>query len=172
MDSARVDADLIARLTPVVVRAARHHLLGRDDQLDAVQDGWLLLLANVDGIRDPACLPRWLSIAVGRQAGRLARRRVRELRNDADSTSDRWCHRAPSTEDSWLLTYRDRVLWTMIECLPVPERLLVELLAHEPGLSCRELAARLGISPSAAARRRSRSLARLRDLLRAHGLEP
>lgn len=172
MDGARVDAELVARLTPLAVRAARHHLLDRDDQLDAVQDGWLLLLVNVGAIRDPACLPRWLRTAVGRQAGRLARSRVRELACHAESTLDRDRRCAPSTEDSWLLTYRNRILWTMVDRLPVRERVLVELLAYEPGLSCRELANRLGISPSAAARQRSRSLRRLRSLLLAEGVEP
>lgn len=168
MNGPRVDADLVARLAPVALTAARRRLPDREDQLDAVQDGWLLLLANADTIRDPACLPRWLSTAVSRQAGRLARGRAREIASEA--TAEHWCPSAPSTEDSWLLTDRDRMLWTMVSRLPLPERALVELIAFEPGVPRRELAARLGISAGAVQRRRSRSLRRLRQRLAAEGV--
>ncbi|NIJ14673.1 RNA polymerase sigma factor (sigma-70 family) [Saccharomonospora amisosensis] len=168
MNGPRVDADLVARLTPAALTAARRRLPDREDQLDAVQDGWLLLLASADTIRDPARVSRWLNTAVGRQAGRLARRRLREIPSEA--TADHWCPWVPSTENSWLLTDRDRTLWTLVSRLPPPERALVEPLAFEPGLSHRELAARLGISAATVARWRSRSLRRLREWSTAEGM--
>lgn len=165
----RVDGDLVARLTPPALAAARHTGLALDDQLDAVQDGWALLLAHLHTIRDPTHLRGWLVTTVRRRAAWLLRRRQRESLG-GQYIMDTEATRQPSAEECWLAADRDRLLWAAVASLPDRERRLAELVAHHPGLTCRELAERIGVSPSAASRIRRRLLARLRRRLALAGI--
>jgi RNA polymerase sigma factor (sigma-70 family) len=169
VDRHSVDSELVARLLPVARAVLRGYRLAADDQRDVMQEGWLLLLANLHTVRDPMRLAGWLRTTVHRQALRQLRRRHREISFDP-SAVERSLPAPPSAEQRWLRTDRDRVLWTVVAWLPAEERRIVQLMAHDPPLTARALAARLGVSPSTAARMRARTLRRLRRLLIAEGV--
>lgn len=164
-----VDADLVKRVSPVLFVVVRRYRIGRDEQLDAVQDGWLRLLESRDRIRDPASVPGWMSTTVARRALRSLRDRSREVLWDPGaldqqptfgSSAERLCVRAE----------RDRLLWRTVASLPRQERDVVALLAVEPDMTGWRLAQQLGMSASSAARLRARSLRRMRRLLAAQGV--
>lgn len=169
MNQLRVDGDLVTRLTPLLLAVVSRYRIDREDQLDAVQDSWLLLLTNLNSIRDPAAVPTWLSTTASRRALRVVHQRHREVLWE-QNVVDQQPVSGLSAERLCVLAERDRVLWEMVARLPEQERLLVELLAAEPGMTGRRLAARLGVSPSSAARIRARSLRRLRRMLTDAGI--
>src|SRR5689334_15003185 len=64
---------LVERYRPLVRAVASGYRLDRGDVEDVDQTVWLRLVENLDRIREPRALPRWLMTTAGNEALRLAR---------------------------------------------------------------------------------------------------
>ncbi|WP_199430911.1 RNA polymerase sigma factor [Qaidamihabitans albus] len=159
--------ELVVRFAPRTRAAVRRYRLCRDDQLDVLQNVWVLLLLNRHRVREPERISAWLCTTAGREALRVVRRAGRELLRDPSTVDGA---EVCSCEETVLRDERDGVLWRLVARLPEPERRLAEILAHEPRLSRERLAERIGVPERAVAPIRSRSLRRLRRMLAAEGI--
>lgn len=152
--------ELVPRLRPRLLALLRRYRV--DDPEDVLQEVWELYLRHGGAIREPECVAGWLRTTAARQALRAANGRREfpsgELALEAVSPV------AP-VDDELVRTARNRQLWRAVRRLPLRERKLVVLLAHEPQLTYAELALRIGVSPSSIGPIRARSLRRLRRML-------
>jgi len=147
-DRAALD-ELFRRYRAVAYRVA-YRLLGREaDALDAVQDGFVKALTNLDRFRGNSSFKTWLLRIVGNAALDLGRRRKREGWNDRPREvvpPDRPGPDAappPGTALEWADVRR------VIECAlaRLPEAQRQTFVLHVDGeMSYREVADALGIS--------------------------
>lgn len=156
-----------AEAGPGMLAVVRRYELCRDDQWDAGQEAWVLLLENLHSIREPDRVAAWLRTTARREAARTARRGRRECPREPGTVGGR---AVPSGEEEALRAERDRTLWRVVQGLPETERRLVELLAHEPAARRDVVALRVGVPVLAVPSLRTRCLRRLRRLLAAEGI--
>ena len=95
--------ELVARFTPTVWAVARAHRLDRADAADVVQNTWLSLLENMNGIHDPARLAAWLATTARRHSLRVVAARRRETPVDEPRSADLVAEAAdvPVVRDAW-----------------------------------------------------------------------
>jgi RNA polymerase sigma-70 factor (ECF subfamily) len=141
--------DLFRRYRSVAYRVA-YRLLGREsDALDAVQDGFVKALVNLDRFRGNSSFNTWLLRIVSNAALDLGRQRKRELRvqpSSVDDSADRFGPTdlpAPDTE----LARADlrRKIDSALMRLPESQRQTF-VLHVDGGLSYRQVADAMGIS--------------------------
>ena len=77
---------LVERYRPLVRAVASGYRLNRRDVEDVDQTVWLRLVENLDRIREPRALPKWLMTTAGNESLRLTRNGQRTL-SSARSTS-------------------------------------------------------------------------------------
>lgn len=146
-DRAALD-DLFRRYRAVAYRVA-YRLLGREaDALDAVQDGFVKALRNLDRFRGHSSFKTWLLRVVSNAALDLGRRRQRQGWNDRPPAAppDRPGPDARTAPDADLeRADLRRVIETALAALPAAQRQTFVL--HVDGeLTYREVAEVLGIS--------------------------
>jgi RNA polymerase sigma factor (sigma-70 family) len=155
------------------LRALAFALLGdREDPEDVVQEALLRAYLGLASLREPARFRSWVSAIVVN----VARMRLRRPRRESASLEDlagtgaslSWAE-GPAPEEAVELEELARVVREALEALPRPQREVV-VLHYVDGLSCREIAARLGESAGTVRVRLHRARARLRKLL--PGLAP
>lgn len=145
-------------LSHVVAR----YRLSPDDAADVVQTTWLRLVENIATIRDPACLPGWLTTTASRESLAARRRRSREIAiSDCDASDP--AH--DDLDDVVTGRLRARRLRQALTTLPHRERRLVEVLLSPEEPSYREISDRLGMPVGSIGPVRQRALARLRSRL-------
>jgi RNA polymerase sigma factor (sigma-70 family) len=155
---------LVERYRPLVRAVASGYRLNRGDVEDVDQTVWLRLVENLDRIREPRALPRWLMTTAGNESLRLTRNGQRTLLvGELDEAVQE--HRAEQGDalDTDLL--RRELAETVrqgLAALPAAQRRLLGLLAGERQLSYREISRILAIPVGSIGPTRARSLARLR----------
>ena len=156
--------ELVQRFRPLVrAVAARYRLCGGDvDDVD--QTVWLRLLENLDRIREPRALPRWLAVTAGNESLRVARSRRRTLLVDPlDDAGHQLETEQPGELDANLLRHEvSEVVRRGLTELPAGQRELLTLLADERLLSYREISAILAVPVGSIGPTRARGLARRR----------
>lgn len=147
-DAAALD-ELFRRYRTVAYRVA-YRLLGREaDALDAVQDGFVKVLGNLDRFRGQSSFKTWLLRIVSNAALDMGRRRQRDGWNDrppVPATPDRVGPDDRPPPDHYLeRADLRRVIDSALAALPAAQRQTFVL--HVDGeLSYREVADTLGIS--------------------------
>ena len=155
---------LVERYRPLVRAVASGYRLNRGDVEDVDQTVWLRLVENLDRIREPRALPKWLITTAGNESLRLARNGQRTLLIGAlDEALQEHCAEQGAALDTDLLRRElaESVQQGLAE-LPAAQRRLLRLLAGERQLSYREISRILAIPVGSIGPTRARSLARLR----------
>lgn len=155
---------LVERYRPLVrAVAAGYRLNGRDVE-DVDQTVWLRLVENLDRIREPRALPKWLMTTAGNECRRLTRTGQRTLLVDAlDEPVQEHGTEQPDAPDTDLLRRElAETLQQGLAELPTAQQRLLTLLAGERELSYREISRILVIPVGSIGPTRARGLARLR----------
>jgi len=152
---------LVERYAPLVWSVCRRHGLSGSDADDAGQNVWLALLKQLPALRDPAALPGWLATTARHECLRVLnqsrRREGREVPVDSAELA------APTEVDELVLLHeRNAAVRVALAELSPACRQLLELLAHDPPLSYRAIAERLGVPVGGLGPRRARCLEKLR----------
>ena len=141
--------DLFRRYRTVAYRVA-YRLLGREaDALDAVQDGFVKVLTNLDRFRGQSSFKTWLLRIVSNAALDLGRQRKREGRipqSPASDSPERYgaAEQAPPDTELARADLRERIDAALMK---LPESQRQTFVLHvDGGLSYRQVADALGIS--------------------------
>jgi RNA polymerase sigma-70 factor, ECF subfamily len=142
-----------------------------EDGEDVFQDTLLAAYQSLEGLRDPAAVRSWL-FRVAANACRMRRRKNgprREVGLDEHFAAENAVLEVPDEaarrpDDEAARTEMHRAISAALLQLPTEQRLVV-LLRDVEGLSTRETAEALSVSPPAVKMRLLRARARLRELL-------
>lgn len=156
--------ELVRRYRPLVRAVASRYRLCGGDVDDVDQTVWLRLVENLDRIREPRALPRWLAVTAANESLRVARRRRRTLLVDPlDEGAHELETDQPGEPDANLLRREVcEVVRRGLTELPAAQRELLTLLADERLLSYREISSILAVPVGSIGPTRARGLARLR----------
>lgn len=155
---------LVERYRPLVRAVASGYRLNARDVEDVDQTVWLRLIENLDRIREPRALPKWLITTAANESRRLTRARQRTV---LIGVLDEPVHdngaEPPGTPDTDLLRRElARTVQQGLAELPVAQQRLLRLLAGDRQLSYREISRILVIPVGSIGPTRARGLARLR----------
>jgi RNA polymerase sigma factor (sigma-70 family) len=150
---------LVDRYSPLIWSICRRYRLEGGEAQDAAQNVWLMLVDQLDKIRDPAALPGWLATSTRRECGRILRtaRRPGDA-GDALAASTITDADARAAEQDLLHV----ALREAFEQLPPGCQRLLALLVHDPALPDAEISARLDIPVDSIGPARDRCLDKLR----------
>ncbi len=155
---------LVERYRPLVRAVASGYRLNVRDVEDVDQTVWLRLIENLDRIREPRALPKWLITTAANESRRLTRARQRTLLIGVlDEPVQENGAEPPGGPDTDLL--RRELAQTVqqgLAELPVAQQQLLRLLVGERQLSYREISRILVIPVGSIGPTRARGLARLR----------
>ena len=155
--------ELVDRYAPLIWSICRRYGLGRADAEDVGQSVWLLLVEQLDRIRDPAALPGWLATVTRHECLRIVRAARGPLAAvyglDAEILPD---EQARTAEQGLLTAERHAALREAFLDLPPCGQRLMALLVEDPPVSYAEISARLGIPIGSIGPTRSRWLDKLR----------
>ncbi len=155
---------LVERYRPLVRAVASGYRLNGRDVEDIDQTVWLRLVENLDRIREPRALPKWLNTTAGNECRRLTRTRQRTLLIGVlDEPMQENGAEPPGAPETDLL--RRELAQTVqqgLAELPVAQQQVLRLLASERQLSYREISRILVIPVGSIGPTRARGLARLR----------
>lgn len=155
---------LVERYRPLVRAVASGYRLNVRDVEDIDQTVWLRLVENLDRIREPQALPKWLITTAANESRRLTRARQRTvLIGVLDEPVQENGAEPPGTPDTDLLRRElVRTVQQGLAELPVAQQQLLRLLAGDRQLSYREISRILVIPVGSIGPTRARGLARLR----------
>jgi RNA polymerase sigma factor (sigma-70 family) len=136
---------LVERYAPLIWSICRRHRLGSADADDVGQRVWLLLVSQLDKIRDPAALPGWLATATQRECARHIPGLETEM-----------------AEQELLTGERHAALHEAFTRLPTCCQRLIAALMEDPPVPYAQISARLGIPIGSIGPSRRRCLDRLR----------
>ncbi|MGY1623840.1 RNA polymerase sigma factor [Geodermatophilus sp. SYSU D00965] len=148
----------------------RAHRLGGQEVEDALQRTWVSLLTHARQIRDPRCLPAWLTTTMRNEClrelrgpGRLRDQLVGDWDPyEARCADDDVCDVLPDLLHRRELAAR---IWDHVDALPPRQRDLVRALYGEEEVSYADVSARTGMPVGAIGPTRQRALSRLRELI-------
>jgi len=167
---------LYGRYTPLISSVCRRFRLTGDDADDVSQTVWLVLVQQLNRLREPSALPGWIVTTTKNEAMRVINAGRRMLPSDpmADNRFDR-ADRADRTEpteldDHLCLADQRRALADGLAQLRPEHRQLLLLLVADPRLSYQQISGRLGIPIGSIGPTRARCLRRLRDTRQIHAL--
>ena len=152
---------LVERYAPLIWSICRRYRLDGADAEDVSRAVWLLLVENLNNLRDPAALPGWISTTAQRECCRI-RRAQGPVAGDAQVLENLPDEHAKTVEHDLLMAERHATLREAFARLPLPSQRLLALLVADPPVPYAEISARLGIPVGSIGPNRSRSLDRLR----------
>jgi RNA polymerase sigma factor (sigma-70 family) len=154
---------LVERFVPLVWSICRRYRLSQADAEDVNQTVWLVLVEQLDKLREPAALPGWLATATRREALRVqgAARKYETMGSDADieTAAD---SSAPPIEQEILAAERQAALRAAFAELPSRCQRLLSMLMADPPRSYAEISQSIPIPVGSIGPQRSRCLDRLR----------
>ncbi|MGV8976916.1 MAG: RNA polymerase sigma factor [Cellulomonas sp.] len=161
-------ADLVPALTPLLWHIVRAQGADQEQAQDVVQGVWLLLVRDLETIRDPRATLQWMLVTAKRSAWRT----VRKAREDAGRTrSDESATQllaAPAEDIPEALAVRDerdRILWAHVRTLPDRCRRLLGLVSLVDRPDYAVVSRALGMPVGSIGPTRGRCLAKLRVAL-------
>ena len=154
--------ELIERYAPLVWAICTRYRLSNHDIEDVGQSVWLLLVAQLGKLREPAALPGWLATTTKRECLRVvtATRKSQQLGSTVDDVS--FADKRAIDEDI-LIAERNAALRTAFAELPPHGQHLLAMLFRDPPCSYSEISATLGIPIGSIGPQRARCLERLRQ---------
>jgi len=152
---------LVERYAPLIWSICRRYGISSPATEDVAQRVWLLLVENLNNLRDPAALPGWISTTAQRECCRI-RRAQGPVAGDAQVLENLPDEHAKTVEHDLLMAERHATLREAFARLPLPSQRLLALLVADPPVPYAEISARLGIPVGSIGPNRSRSLDRLR----------
>jgi RNA polymerase sigma factor (sigma-70 family) len=152
---------LVERYAPLIWSICRRYGISGPATEDVAQRVWLLLVENLNNLRDPAALPGWISTTAQRECCRI-RRAQGPVAGDAQVLENLPDEHAKTVEHDLLMAERHATLREAFARLPLPSQRLLALLVADPPVPYAEISARLGIPVGSIGPNRSRSLDRLR----------
>jgi RNA polymerase sigma factor (sigma-70 family) len=156
--------ELIPRYTGVVRGTVASFRLNEHDAADAVQNTWLLLLANASRVRDPEKLAGWLATTARRECLRLIHRARPEIASDTVDI-DR-AAAGPTPEACVITDETHRAVRTAVAALHGRAGHLIDALFFQPFTTYAQLSERTGMPIGSIGPTRGRALQGLRgDLL-------
>jgi RNA polymerase sigma factor (sigma-70 family) len=163
--------ELVERYSRLLWSVARAHRLPRAEAADVVQMTWLLLVENLDHIRDPERLPGWLATTARRECLRTLRLSNRERPSEPDDSYwDAPDEDAEPLDARLLVEERDAVLWGCFKRLPGRCQALLRVLMATAPPSYAEVSAAMDLPIGSIGPTRGRCLGRLRELVAEAGL--
>ena len=154
--------ELIERYAPLVWAICARYRLSSHDIEDVGQSVWLLLVAQLGKLREPAALPGWLATTTKRECLRVvtATRKSQQLGSTVDDASfaDK-----RAIDEEILIAERNAALRTAFAELPPHGQHLLAMLFRDPPCSYSEISATLGIPIGSIGPQRARCLERLRQ---------
>ena len=159
-----------------VMQATAYHILGsHPDAQDAVSQAFVQLHKNISAIRQIPCnkLRPYLASTIRNVSITMLQRRQRERGRGGPMTEeleDRLAHPGEGTEDLALAGITAEAVIAAIGRLPEDKADIIRMSALD-GLSDKEIAAMLGITPGGARSRLSRARAQLKELIKGEGHE-
>jgi len=159
----RAWAALVDRYTPLIWSLCRWYRLDATATADVGQNVWLLLLNQLDKIRDPAALPGWLATTTQRECqsvrNKAQARHMARHEPDAQNIPD---GQAETIEQELLAAERHAALREAFTHLPPRDQQLIALLIEDPPVPYAEISTRLGIPADSIGPNRRRCLDKLR----------
>ncbi len=155
-------AELVGRYAPLIWKMCRSYGLSPADAEDVTQEVLLLLVHELDKIRDPAALRGWLATTIRRESDGVLRAvqgpHVPVSASDAGNLPDEQA----GADERALLAAERQALREAVGRLPLAGRLLLALLSADPPVPYAEISDMLGIPVGSIGRRRARYLNMLR----------
>jgi RNA polymerase sigma factor (sigma-70 family) len=153
--------ELIERYAPLVWAICTRYRLSNHDIEDVGQSVWLLLVAQLGKLREPAALPGWLATTTKRECLRVvtATRKSQQLGSTVD---DALAADERAIDEEILIAERNAALRTGFAELPPHGQHLLAMLFRDPPCSYSEISATLGIPIGSIGSQRARCLERLR----------
>jgi RNA polymerase sigma factor (sigma-70 family) len=153
----------IVRRYEGLLRGSARVVLRTDSDVDeAVQRTWVLLLRNASAIKDPQCLPGWLSTTARREALAISRAQQRTV--PSEDVADRLPADDHDVATALMSRELHAALHRAVETLPESQRRVVRALLREPA-SYDELSRELGIPRGSLGPLRGRAVRALRAQL-------
>jgi RNA polymerase sigma factor (sigma-70 family) len=153
---------LVKRYAPLVWSVVRAHQLTPLEAEDVSQNVWLMVLARVKDVREPARLPGWLATTARREALRAVRQRA--LTHDFD-IAEELVDTNPPLDDAVETDDRVAALNRALRQLTPRCQTIISLLLNEPPPSYAEISAALNMPVGSIGPMRGRCLDHLRRLL-------
>jgi RNA polymerase sigma factor (sigma-70 family) len=154
---------LVEQYISLIWSICRRHRLSDADAEDVGQSVWLLLVEQLDRIRDPAALPGWLATVTRHECLRVVRAARGPLAAgyglDAEILPD---EQARTAEQELLTAERHAALRQALLELPPDCQQLIALLTADPPVPYAQISARLGIPIGSVGPTRRRCLDKLR----------
>ncbi len=152
------------RYAPLVWSICRRRELSDADADDVQQSVWLLVVSQLDKIRDPAALAGWLATTTWRECGRVLRAARGPLAaghvRDAETIPDQ---QAGMADQELLTAERHAALREALTRLPPCCQQLISMLIQDPPVPYAQISAALNIPVGSIGPRRSRCLDKLRN---------
>jgi RNA polymerase sigma factor (sigma-70 family) len=161
----RAWSELVRRYTGLLWSVTRSFGLPEHRAADVVQTTWLRLVQHIGDLRNPDGIGSWLATTARREALRAIAKGRREELTDGeqfDEQPDQWLE--PVDEDVLRAEQQARVRAALAK-LPERHQLLLRLLAADPPVPYRDIAAALDMPIGSIGPTRARVLERLRVLL-------
>ena len=155
--------ELVRRFNSLLWAIARSFRLAQPE--DAVQNTWLRLVENLDGIADPDRLPGWLATTARRECLQLLRREARYPAPEPVEPLVDLPATGPAVDADLLLAERDARLWRAVEELAERCRRLLRVLMASPPPPYAAVATALGMEIGSIGPTRQRCLRDLRVVL-------
>ena len=154
--------ELVERYAPLVWAICTRYRLSNHDIEAVGQSVWLLLVAQLGKLREPAALPGWLATTTKRECLRVvtATRKSQQLGSTVDDAS--FADKRAIAEEI-LSAARTAALRTAFAERPPQGQHLLAMLFRDPPCSYSEISATLGIPIGSIGPQRARCLERLRQ---------
>jgi RNA polymerase sigma factor (sigma-70 family) len=160
--------EITQRYTRLLWAVARSYRLSSEDSADVVQNTWLRLLENLQGIDNPDALPGWLATTARREAIGVLRRRARDvIVPSADDRFNAADTNALETDAALLEDERDAQLWRCFGQLGERDQRLLRVLVASDRPSYPAVAAALEMPVGSIGPTRMRALKRLEAIIAA-----
>ena len=165
---------IVGRYGDLVLTVARDVGLSEADCEEVFQNTWVAFLGQIDLLREPPALGRWLVITAQRHAWRVWRRsigRSKESGEDQPRPAEWALDEGPSPEDMAQSLERRTLVREALEELSARCReLLGRLYLRADGRTHHEVAAELGLPRGSVGPTRMRCLANLAAVLERRGM--
>lgn len=155
--------EIIERYAPLVWSICVRYRLDRQDIDDVGQTVWMLLVENIDGLREPAALPGWLATTTRNECLRILRA-ARRSKLDGLPPDDQLPPDPAGLmiEQEIIRAERSVALRAAFADLPKGCHELLSMLISDPPPGYAQISAKLGMRVGSIGPTRSRCLDRLR----------